>query len=227
MITQYYAQFGGIFWTVLAAVLTFFLMMACKKPFLFLLDKIPMTKKGTCAVHLILGVAESVSIAVAIGCVYNYLTPFPAVAHKWFILGGLFANYAYLLYEKYKESDRRALAKSFEKAVEKSKLPVEKKDLSAIADRMDDVVEAFANSDQNTQKVIVDRVAEGVTGTLDITAEKAKEFREAIEQLKREGYNTAGVERELEKVLADGKIEQHEADCVSSAIANTRNGFGA
>lgn len=211
MITTYYANFGGYFWAIGLAIATFFLMNVLKKPMLSVADLIKTTKQNRRLIHMIIGVAESVGIALALGAVANWILPFQNIPEKWFVFGGLLANYAYMLIENYKEADIRAFAKTFQNAIETSNLPADMHDISAMTDRIGDVISAFANSGSNTHKVIVDGIADKIAFALDISPEQTeKEVKNAIETLKSCGVNTESLEKELETALSDGEIKNDE-----------------
>lgn len=221
MLDYAYSNYGGYFWIVIVAVITYALMLVIKKSFLPITKKIATTEHGRRVANVALGIVFSVSVALVVGKFGNFL--FGSTVHfKWFVAAGLLSNYAYLVYEKCKESNLSAFAKAFNDAIAESNLDITDDDLPLLTEKVKELVSAFKTSTNNKHAMMIKGIATNIAASVEITEEEKKEIEESIGSLKRAGYDVSSLERAYQTALADGKITADEKALLESAIASIR-----
>jgi hypothetical protein len=217
MLNYAYTNFGGYFWMVAIAVLTYFIMTAVKKSFTPLTKKLASNEKERRFVNAALGIVLSVGFGFALGKFGEFL--FSAnVAGMWFVGGGLLANYANLLVRKYKDAESAAFAKAFIGAMNESNMDVTEDDLPTLTEQIGVIVKAYADNNANSRKNKLRGVASGITGSVEITDDEQREIEKAIDKLKSAGIDTTTVRSLYEKAKADGKITRDEKTNLEAVI---------
>ena len=225
MLNYAYTNYGGYFWMIALAVITYLSMCIVSKTFTPLTKKLTSTNKDRRFVNAILGVVFSVAVSLAFGKFGNMLFA-TDVYFMWFVGGGLLANYANLLVRKFKDADGAAFAQAFIKAMNESNMDVSEDDLPVLTEQIDVIVKAYADNNANSHKSKIRGVASGITGSVEITDDEQRELEKAIETLKSKGIDTATIDAAYAKAKADGKItvaEKTNLEAVIRAIHNATN----
>jgi uncharacterized membrane protein len=221
MLNTWYAAFGGYFWMVGIAVLTYLAMCIVKKTFAPLTSNIK-NQKDRRFLNIVLGMVMSVAVALAFGKLGNLLFG-QNVFFMWFVGGGLIAHYANLLWRKYKDAESAAFAKAFIKAMNESNFDITEDDLPVLTEQIDIIVKAYADNNANSRRNKIRGVASGITGSVEITDDEKKEIEKAIDKLKSAGIDTAAVDALYAKAKADGKVTVAEADRLKEVIRAIHN----
>ena len=217
MLNTWYTQFGGYFWMVGVAILTYFVMMVVKKTFTPITSKLTATQKERRFANALLGIVFSVAVALGIGKLGNMLFG-TNIFWMWFVGGGLLTHYANLLIRKYKDADASAFASAFIKAMKESNMDVTEDDLPVLTEQIDVIVKAYADNNANSHKSKLRNVASGITGSVEITDDEQKEIEKAIAKLKSSGIDTATIDAAYNKAKADGKITRDEKASLEAVI---------
>lgn len=205
MLNYAYSNFGGYFWMIAVAVITYLVMTVIKKSFTPITKKLTSNDKERRFVNILLGIALSVAVSLAVGKGGNFL--FATDVHfMWFVAGGLVANYANLVVRKYKDADSSAFAKAFINAMQESNMDVSEADLPTLTEQIGVIVKAYADNNANSRKSKLRGVASGITGSVEITDDEQKELEKAIDKLKSAGIDTSSVDALYAKAKADGKV---------------------
>lgn len=225
MLNYAYTNFGGYFWMVGIAFLTYLIMTVVKKSFTPIAKKLASTEKERRFINAALGIVLSVALAIAIGKFGQFL--FSADVHiMWFVAGGLLAHYSNLLIRKYKDADAAAFAKAFITAMNESNFDITEADLPILTEQIGVIVKAYADNNANSRKNKIRGVASGITGSVEITDDEQKDIEKAIEKLKSAGFDTTTVKALYDKAKADGKVtvaEKARLEEVIRAIHNVTN----
>ena len=222
MLNYAYTNFGGYFWMVGIAFLTYLIMSVVKKSFTPITKKLASNDKERRFINATLGIVLSVGIGYAIGEVGEFLfnVDFPFM---WFVGGGLIANYANLVIRKYKDADSSAFANAFINAMKESNFDISEADLPTLTEQIGVIVKAYADNNANSRKNKIRGVASGITGSVEITDDEQKEIEKAIGKLKSAGIDTAAVDAIYAKAKADGKVTVAEADRLKEVIRAIHN----
>ena len=222
MLNYAYTNFGGYFWMVGIAFLTYLIMSVVRKSFTPITKKLASNDKERRFINATLGIVLSVGIGYAIGEVGEFLfnVDFPFM---WFVGGGLIANYANLVIRKYKDADSSAFANAFINAMKESNFDISEDDLPTLTEQIGVIVKAYADNNANSRKNKIRGVASGITGSVEITDDEQKEIEKAIEKLKSAGFDTAAVNALYAKAKADGKVTVAEADNLKAVIRAIHN----
>jgi uncharacterized membrane protein len=221
MLNTWYAAFGGYFWMVGIAVLTYLAMCIVKKTFAPLTSNIK-NQKDRRFLNIVLGMVMSVAVALAFGKLGNLLFG-QNVFFMWFVGGGLIAHYANLLWRKYADANRAAFSVAFVKAMRESNFDITEDDLPVLTEQIDIIVKAYADNNANSRRNKIRGVASGITGSVEITDDEKKEIEKAIDKLKSAGIDTAAVDALYAKAKADGKVTVAEADRLKEVIRAIHN----
>lgn len=222
MLNYAYTNYGGYFWMIAIAFITYLVMAVVKKSFTPITKKITSNEKERRFVNVALGIALSVAIGLAVGKGGNFL--FATDVHfMWFVAGGLMANYANLIVRKYKDAESAAFSKAFIAAMNESNMDVSEDDLPTLTEQIGVIVKAYADNNANSRKSKLRGVASGITGSVEITDDEQKEIEKAIEKLKSAGFDTAAVNALYAKAKADGKVTVAEADNLKAVIRAIHN----
>lgn len=229
MLNFAYTNFGGYFWMVGIAILTYVVMMVVKKTFTPITKKLASTDKERRFANAALGIILSVAIGLGLGKIGNMLFA-TDVYFMWFVGGGLLAHYANLLVRKFTDADASAFAKAFIKAMNESNMDVSEADLPVLTEQIDIIVKAYADNNENSRKAKIRGVASGIAGSVEITDDEQKELEKHINAIKSSGKFDAGAIANLDaayaKAKADGKItvaEKANLEAVIRAIHNATN----
>jgi tellurite resistance protein len=225
MLNYAYSNFGGYFWMIAIAALTYLVMTVVKKTFTPLTKKWTSTNKERRFVNVLLGIVFSVAIGLGLGKLGNFL--FATDVHfMWFVAGGALANYANLVVRKYKDADTSAFASAFVNAMRESNFDITEDDLPTLTEQIGIIVKAYADNNANSRKSKIRGVASGITGSVEITDDEQKELEKAIDKLKSAGIDTTAIDAAYAKAKADGKItvaEKARLEEVIRAIHNATN----
>ena len=229
MLNYAYTNFGGYFWMIAIAALTYLVMMVVKKTFTPITKKLTSTDKERRFVNVLLGIVFSVTVGLGFGNLGNFL--FSTDVHfMWFVAGGALANYANLVVRKYKDADSAAFAKAFIAAMNESNMDVSEADLPTLTEQIGVIVKAYADNNANSRKSKLRGVASGITGSVEITDDEARELEKHINAIKSSGKFDANAIANLDtayaKAKADGKItvaEKANLEAVIRAIHNATN----
>lgn len=229
MLNYAYSNFGGYFWMIAIAAITYLIMTVVKKTFTPITKKLTSTDKERRFVNVLLGIALSAAVGLGIGNFGNFL--FATDVHfMWFVAGGALANYANLIVRKYKDADASAFANAFIKAMNESNMDVTVDDLPVLTEQIDVIVKAYADNNANSRKSKLRGVASGITGSVEITDDEARELDKHINAIKSSGKFDANAISNLDaayaKAKADGKItvaEKANLEAVIRAIHNATN----
>lgn len=221
MLNYAYTNFGGYFWMVGIAFLTYLIMTVVKKSFTPITKKFASNDKERRFINAVLGIVLSVSFGVAIGNIGEFL--FSAnVAGMWFVGGGLLANYANLLIRKYKDANSSAFATAFVGAMKESNFDISEDDLPTLTEQIGVIVKAYADNNANSHKNKIRGVASGITGSVEITDDEQKELDKHIEAIKSSGKFDQGaiatIEAAYAKAKVDGKITRDEKANLEAVI---------
>ena len=229
MLNYAYSNFGGYFWMIAIAAITYLIMTVVKKTFTPITKKLTSTDKERRFVNVLLGIALSAAVGLSIGKFGNFL--FATDVHfMWFVAGGALANYANLIVRKYKDADASAFANAFIKAMNESNMDVSVDDLPVLTEQIDVIVKAYADNNANSRKSKLRGVASGITGSVEISDDEARELDKHINAIKSSGKFDANAISNLDaayaKAKADGKItvaEKANLEAVIRAIHNATN----
>ena len=229
MLNYAYSNFGGYFWMIAIAVITYLVMTVIKKSFTPITKKLTSNNKERRFVNILIGIALSVSAALAVGYGGNFL--FATDVHfMWFVGGGLLSNYANLVVRKYKDAETSAFAKAFIAAMNESNMDVSEADLPTLTEQIGVIVKAYADNNANSRKSKIRGVASGITSSVEITDDEARELEKHINAIKSSGKFDANAIANLDtayaKAKADGKItvaEKANLEAVIRAIHNATN----
>lgn len=225
MLNYAYSNFGGYFWMIAIAALTYLIMTVVKKTFTPITKKLTSTNKERRFVNVLLGVVFSVAIGLGVGKLGNFL--FATDVHfMWFVAGGALANYANLVVRKYKDADTSAFASAFVNAMKESNFDISEDDLPVLTEQIGEIVKAYADNNANSRKSKIRGVASGIAASVEITEDEQKELEKHIEALKSAGFDTAAVDALYAKAKADGKVtvaEKTRLEEVIRAIHNATN----
>lgn len=225
MLNYAYTNFGGYFWMVGIAFLTYLVMTVVKKSFTPLTKKLTSNDKERRFINATLGIVLSAFIGYAIGEVGEFLFAVD-LPFMWFVGGGLLANYANLVVRKYTDADSSAFANAFINAMKESNFDISEADLPTLTEQIGVIVKAYADNNANSRKNKIRGVASGITGSVEITDDEQKEIEKAIEKLKSAGFDTTSVNALYAKAKADGKVtvaEKARLEEVIRAIHNATN----
>lgn len=225
MLNYAYTNFGGYFWMVGIAFLTYLIMTVVKKSFTPITKKLTSNDKQRRFINATIGIVLSACIGYALGEVGEFLfavnLPF-----MWFVGGGLIANYANLVIRKYKDADSSAFANAFINAMKESNFDISEADLPTLTEQIGVIVKAYADNNANSRENKIRGVASGITGSVEITDDEQKEIEKAIEKLKSAGIDTTLIEQAYARAKADGKItrdEKADLEAVIRAIHKVTN----
>ena len=225
MLNYAYTNFGGYFWMVAIAFLTYLIMTVVKKSFTPITKKLASNEKERRFINATLGIVLSAGIGYALGEVGEFL--FSAdLPLMWFVAGGLLANYANLLVRKYKDAETSAFANAFVSAMKESNMDVSIDDLPVLTEQIGVIVKAYADNNDNSRKSKLRGVASGITGSVEITDDEQKELEKHIAALKSAGIDTTAIDAAYAKAKADGKItvsEKANLEAVIRAIHKATN----
>jgi tellurite resistance protein len=217
MLNTWYSTFGGYFWMVGLAILTYFVMCVVKKTFTPITKKLASNEKERRFINIALGIVLSIGSAVLLGKCGNAL--FSTDIHfMWFVGGGMLANYFNFIVRKYKDADSAAFAKAFINAMKESNMDVSEDDLPTITEQIGEIVKAYADNNANSRKSKLRGVASGVAGSVEITDDEQRELEKAIEKLKSSGIDTATIDAAYAKAKADGKVTRDEKANLEAVI---------
>lgn len=225
MLNYAYTNFGGYFWMVAVAVITYLVMTVIKKSFTPITKKFASNDKERRFVNIAIGLALSVAVGVAVGKGGNFL--FATDIHfMWFVAGGLMAHYSNLVVRKYKDADSAAFAKAFITAMNESNMDVTEADLPILTEQIGVIVKAYADNNENSRKSKLRGVASSITASVEITDDEQKELERHIAALKSAGLDTTAIDAAYAKAKADGKVtvaEKASLEAVIRAIHKATN----
>ena len=225
MLNYAYSNFGGYFWMIAIAALTYLVMTVVKKTFTPITKKLTSTNKERRFANVLLGIVFSVAIGLGVGKLGNFL--FATDVHfMWFVGGGALANYANLVIRKFKDADTAAFASAFVNAMKESNFDISEDDLPVLTEQIGEIVKAYADNNANSRKSKIRGVASGIAASVEITDDEQKELEKHIEALKSAGFDTAAVDALYAKAKADGKVtvaEKTRLEEVIRAIHNATN----
>ena len=229
MLNYAYTNFGGYFWMVGIAFITYFIMTVVKRTFTPITKKLVSNEKERRFVNALLGVVFCAGFGYAVGEVGEFLFAVD-LNFMWFVAGGLLAHYANLLIRKYKDAEAAAFAKAFITAMNESNMDVSEDDLPTLTEQIGIIVKAYADNNANSRKSKLRGVASGITGSVEITDDEQKELEKHINAIKSSGkfdpVALANLDAAYAKAKADGKItvaEKANLEAVIRAIHNATN----
>jgi tellurite resistance protein len=229
MLNFAYTNYGGYFWMIGIAVLTYLIMAVVKKSFTPFTKILAPNNKDRRFANATLGIIFSVAIAFGLGKIGNMLFA-TDVYFMWFVGGGLLANYANLIVRKFTDADSSAFAKAFINAMNESNFDISEADLPILTEQIDTIVKAYAENNANSHKNKIRGVASGITGSVEITDDEARELEKHINAIKSSGKfeqsAIANLDSAYAKAKADGKItvaEKANLEAVIRAIHNATN----
>lgn len=217
MLNYAYTNFGGYFWMIGLAVLTYLVMRVVSKTFTPITKKLCSNDKERRFANAALGMIFCVGVALALGKFGNILFA-TDVYFMWFVAGGFVAHYANLLARKYKDADASAFAQSFIKAMNESNFDITEADLPVLTEQIGVIVKAYADNNANSHKNKIRGVAAGITGSVEITDDEYRELERAIERLKSAGIDTTTIDAAYAKAKADGKVTRDEKATLEEVI---------
>lgn len=220
MLNYAYTNFGGYFWVIATAAVAFLAMKLISKSFTPLTANITdeKTRRG---INMGIGIALSITAAIIAGQAGNLLFG-SDVPVKWFVFGGLLANFVYLIREKYVESELAAFGKAFKDAVKESNLDIDESDIPQMTVKIKDIVKAFATSSKNKHAVAVNNVAKDIAGAVEISEEDREKLVREIEALKSRGADVGRVEKAFRDADEDGKITVAEKEAIEGYLDRIR-----
>jgi hypothetical protein len=229
MLNYAYTNFGGYFWMIAVAFITYLAMTVVKKAFTPLTKKFVPNDKERRFINVILGIVLSALVGLTVGRFGNYL--FATDVHfMWFVGGGLVANYCNLVFRKYKDADTSAFASAFVSAMKESNFDITEDDLPTLTTEIGAIVKAYADNNANSRKNKIRGVASGITASVEITDDEQKELEKHINAIKSSGKfdsaALANLDSAYAKATADGKItvaEKANLEAVIRAIHNATN----
>lgn len=219
------AAYGNYIWMIVTAIVTFVSMIVLKKTFIPVTKWLSSTAKGRRNANTILGVVMSGGVAYLFGELCNML--FVAGVHPmWFIAGGLAANYAYVLKERFSDAEKLEMAKAVADAVHEAHNDVSDTDFPQITAKVREMTAAFKNSEKNVHAQKINSVAVGIVNSVGISQEEIDKVKSSIETLKSEGYDVSAIEAIYNECMADGKITSAEKNIIMQAIEILRQRYG-
>lgn len=229
MLNYAYTNFGGYFWMVGIAFITYFIMTVVKRTFTPITKKLVSNEKERRFVNALLGMVFCAGFGYAVGEVGEFLFAVD-LNFMWFVAGGLLAHYANLLIRKYKDAEASAFAKAFITAMNESNMDVSEEDLPVLTEQIGIIVKAYADNNANSRKSKLRGVASGITGSVEITDDEQRELDKHINAIKSSGkfdpVALANLDAAYAKAKADGKItvaEKANLEAVIRAIHNATN----
>ena len=229
MLNYAYTNFGGYFWMVGIAFITYFIMTVVKRTFTPITKKLVSNEKERRFVNALLGMVFCAGFGYAVGEVGEFLFAVD-LNFMWFVAGGLIAHYANLLIRKYKDAEASAFAKAFINAMNESNMDVSEDDLPTLTEQIGIIVKAYADNNANSRKSKLRGVASGITGSVEITDDEQRELEKHINAIKSSGkfdnVALANLDAAYAKAKADGKItvaEKANLEAVIRAIHNATN----
>lgn len=229
MLNYAYTNFGGYFWMVGIAFITYFIMTVVKRTFTPITKKLVSNEKERRFVNALLGMVFCAGFGYAVGEVGEFLFAVD-LNFMWFVAGGLIAHYANLLIRKYKDAEASAFAKAFINAMNESNMDVSEEDLPTLTEQIGIIVKAYADNNANSRKSKLRGVASGITGSVEITDDEQRELEKHINAIKSSGkfdnVALANLDAAYAKAKADGKItvaEKANLEAVIRAIHNATN----
>jgi len=229
MLNFAYTNYGGYFWMIGIAFLTYLIMSVVRKTFTPITKKIAGNNSERRFINAILGIVLSAAIGWGIGRFGNMLFA-TDVYFMWFVGGGLLANYFNLVVRKCTDADASAFANAFINAMKESNMDVSEADLPTLTEQIGVIVKAYADNNANSRKSKLRGVASGITASVEITDDEQKELEKHINAIKSSGKFDAtaiqGLETAYAKAKADGKItvaEKANLEAVIRAIHNATN----
>ena len=221
MLNYAYTNFGGYFWMVGIAFLTYLIMTVVKKSFTPITKKLTSNDKERRFINATLGIVLSALIGYAFGEVGEFLLSVDLPC-MWFVAGGLLANYANLVFRKYKDADSSAFANAFISAMKESDFDISEADLPTLTEQIGVIVKAYADNNANSRKNKIRDVASGIAGSVEITDDEQKELEKHIEAIKSSGKFDQGaiatIEAAYAKAKVDGKITRDEKANLEAVI---------
>ena len=217
MLNYAYTNFGGYFWMVGIAVLTYLVMTVVKRTFTPITKKLASNDKERRFINATLGIVFSIGIGCAIGKAGEFLFSVD-LPFMWFVAGGALANYANLLVRKFTDADASAFSKAFINAMKESNMDVTEADLPVLTEQIGVIVKAYADNNANSRKSKLRGVASGITGSVEITDDEQKEIEKHIAALKSAGIDTIAIENAYAKAKADGKVTVSEKATLEAVI---------
>lgn len=229
MLNYAYANYGGYFWMIAVAVLTYLTMTVVKKTFTPITKKLAGNDKERRFINAALGMVLSVGFGYFFGKVGEMLFAVD-LPFMWFVGGGLMAHYANLLVRKYKDADASAFAKAFIGAMNESNFDISETDLPVLTEQIGVIVKAYADNNENSRKSKIRGVASGIAGSVEITDDEQRELEKHIAAIKSsrklDPAALANLDAAYAKAKADGKItvaEKANLEAVIRAIHNATN----
>lgn len=229
MLNYAYTNFGGYFWMVGIALITYLIMTVVKRTFTPITKKLVSNEKERRFVNALLGVVFCAGFGYAFGEVGEFLFAVD-LNFMWFVAGGLLAHYANLLIRKYKDAEAAAFAKAFIAAMNESNMDVSEDDLPTLTEQIGIIVKAYADNNANSRKSKLRGVASGITGSVEITDDEQRDLEKHINAIKSSGkfdpIALANLDAAYAKAKADGKItvaEKANLEAVIRAIHNATN----
>ena len=217
MLNFAYTNYGGYFWMIAVAFLTYVVMSVVKKTFTPITKKLACNNKERRFINIVLGIAFSVGVGITLGKVGNLLFA-TDVYFMWFVGGGLLANYANLVIRKHSDADKAAFASAFVNAMKESNFDISEDDLPTLTNEIGVIVKAYADHNANSRKSKLHGVAAGITNSVEITDDERQELEKAIDKLKRAGLDTKALDDAYAKAMADGKITRDEKTNLEAVI---------
>lgn len=221
MLNYAYTNFGGYFWMVGIAFLTYLIMTVVKKSFTPLTKKLTSNEKERRFINAAIGLVLSASFGCVFGKVGEFLFSVD-LNFMWFVAGGLLANYVHLLVQKYKSADASAFSAAFVNAMKESNFDISEADLPVLTEQIGVIVKAYADNNANSRKNKIRGVASGITGSVEITDDEQKELEKHIEAIKSSGKLDQGaiatIEAAYAKAKVDGKITRDEKANLEAVI---------
>lgn len=224
-----YTNYGGYFWMIGIAFLTYIAMIVVKKTFTPITKKLVSTNKERRFANAVLGIILSVAIGLGLGKLGNMLFA-TDIYFMWFVGGGLLAHYANLLIRKFTDADKAAFASAFVKAMQESNFDISEADLPLLTEQIDEIVKAYVDNNENSRKNKIRGVASDITASVEITDDEQKELEKHIDAIKSSGKLDANALANLDaayaKAKADGKItvaEKANLEAVIRAIHKATN----
>jgi tellurite resistance protein len=111
-----------------------------------------------------------------------------------------------------------------------SNFDISEADLPILTEQIDTIVKAYAENNANSHKNKIRGVASGITGSVEITDDEARELEKHINAIKSSGKfeqsAIANLDSAYAKAKADGKItvaEKANLEAVIRAIHNATN----
>lgn len=221
MLNYAYTNFGGYFWMIGIAFLTYLVMTVVKKSFTPITKKLASNDKERRFINATLGIVLSAGFGYGIGELGEFLFAVD-LPFMWFVAGGLLSNYVNLLVHKYKSAEASAFSSAFISAMRESNMDVSEKDLPVLTEQIGVIVKAYADNNANSRKNKIRGVAAGITSSVEITDDEQKELEKHINAIKSSGKfdqnAIANLEAAYENAKADGRITRDEKANLEAVI---------